>query len=365
MNKVIRCSLLIMILPLHMLAGNDGDQAVKKINKEFNIQSNGRVELFNKYGNMDIAIGESNKVNIDITITATAGNEKKAEDALGRVSVEFEEGSNRIRATTILESNTGWTSWFNIGNVDIDVHYQVSVPADVFLQLENKYGDIYVETTNRDIDIDLSYGGIRLGDINAKLNLDMAYSEGSISQIADGNFELAYSDLEMEDAKDVTMDLKYTDITTGSFQKLRLVSAYSDFHSISVGQIDYSGKYDDLVIEQVNNINATSGFTDINIQELGGEASFEMRYGELKLDNIGRNFSKINITTSYTGVELDFRSDASFTIDVEANYCDIEHSDLKVTENVEKATSRVFKGSRGSGNGRVIARMNYGELRIQ
>ena len=68
MNKVIRCSMVIMIFPLYMLAGNDGEQAVKKINKEFAIQSNGRVELFNKYGNMDIAIGENNKVKIDITI---------------------------------------------------------------------------------------------------------------------------------------------------------------------------------------------------------------------------------------------------------------------------------------------------------
>ena len=278
--------------------------------------------------------------------------------------MEFEEGNNRVRATTMLESNTGWTSWFNVGKVNIDIHYQVSVPVDVFLQLENKFGDIYVETTNRDIDIDLSYGGIRLGDINGKLNLDMAYSEGSISQIADGNFELAYSDLEMEDARDIAMEIKYSDITSGSFQKLRLVSSYSDLHSISVGHMDYTGKYDDLVIEQANTINANSGFTDINIQELGGEANFEMRYGELKLDNIGRNFSKINIATSYTGVELDFRSDASFTIDVEANYCDIEHSGLKVTENVEKATNKILKASRGSGNGRVIARMNYGELRI-
>ena len=91
----------------------------------------------------------------------------------------------------------------------------ILVPADIYLELANKYGNIYVETTNRDLRIDLDYGDISLGNINAKLNLDMSYSEGAISGIKDGDIFLSYSDLEMEDANALRIDMKYSDLVMG------------------------------------------------------------------------------------------------------------------------------------------------------
>ncbi len=363
--KVIKCNFLILLLPLFAIAGNDGETVEKKISREFSIQTDGRVELHNKYGSMDIAIGSGDKVKVDVLISVTAGSEKKAQEALDRITVDFEEGTNRVRATTEIEDNSGWTNWFNTGKIDMDIHYQVLVPADVFLDLSNKYGDIYLETTNRDIMIELAYGNMRLGDINGKLKLDMAYSDGSISQIGDGELNLSYSDLAMEDGKDITMDIKYTDIQAGTIEDLVLVSAFSGLHSNAVGDMEYTGKYDDIVVEQINRINAQSGYTGIEIQELNGAGKFDMRYGDLKIEDISRNFSRLAINTSYTGVELEFKPDASFTIDAETSYCDIRHSGLKVSENVEKTTSRIFKASRGSGTGQIVVRMNYGELVIQ
>ncbi len=363
--KAIKCSTLMLLLPLLVFAG-ERERVEKRINREFIIQSNGRVELLNKYGNMDVAIGSGNKVSIDVVISVTSSSEKKAKEALDKITVDFEEGNNRVSATTEIESNTRWMNFFSPGKVDIDIHYQVRVPEDVFLDLVNKYGNIYVETTNRDIDIDLAYGDLRLGDINGKLNLKMAYSNGSISQIGDGSLELSYSDLEMEDANDLNMDIKYTDVKSGTFQKLRLHSAYSDLHSISIGQIDYTGKYDDIALEYVNTINATSGYTGIVLEELTGPGSFDMRYGDLKIQNIHRGFQKLNINTSYTGVDLEFKPEASFSMEAHLTYCKIKYDKLNVSlSSNEGSKFKTFKGSRGSGGGVIVARMDYGELKIE
>ncbi|MEO5906276.1 MAG: DUF4097 family beta strand repeat-containing protein [Saprospiraceae bacterium] len=361
-RKLLKCSLLILLLPFSLIAGTDGEKVDKRITRNFTIQSNGRVELSNKYGNIDIAIGSSNQVKIDVLISVTAGTEKKAQEAIDRISVEFAEGNNRVSARTEIETSSGWTTWFNSGKINMDINYQVTVPADVFLDLQHKYGNIYLETTDRDITIDLAYGDLRLGDINAKLDLDMAYSDGRISQIWDGEIVMAYSDLEMEDAKKVRMDVKYTDIKSGTFESLDMTSAYSDLHAISIGDIKYNGKYDDFVVEQVGQIDAVSGYTGIIIGELMKAGKFDMRYGELKVDNIHRGFSRLDINTSYTGASLEFNSDASFTLDAETNYCGIRHNGLKVSENIEKSTSKILKASQGSGGGQVYARMNYGEL---
>ena len=361
-----KCSIILLLLiPCMSFAGKDDPSVEKKISKEFAIKTDGRVELDNKYGNIDVAIGTGNQVKLDIVITASAGSERKAQEALDRIAIMFDEGNNRISARTEIETLTGWTSWFNIGNTSIEVNYHVMVPADIFLDLTNRYGNIYVETTNRDLTIDLGYGDIRLGDVNGKLKLDMAYSEGTLSQIHDGDLDLSYSDLEMEDGKKVIIEMKNTDLQSGTFDELKMVSSYSDWQAVSVSDLDYTGKYDDVKIDRVDKINAETGFTGIAINDLTKEGIFEMRYGELKLEQIHKGFSTINLNTAYTGVKLDFMPDASYTVDADVNYCDIQHSDLKITESIEKATGSTLKASRGSGGGTVYARMNYGDLSIE
>lgn len=360
----VKCSLFIFFIPLFAFAGNDGERAEKKIHHEFSIQPDGYVVLNNKYGNLDIAIGKGNEVKIDVTISVETSSEKKAQEALDRIDVNFEEGNNRIEASTEIETSSGWLSWFNTGKLQTRINYQVLVPADVYLQLTNKFGDIFVESTNRDLKIELAYGNIRLGDINSNLDMHMSYSEGNISQIHNGDIELSYSNLAMEDGNDIQMNNKYAELKAGSLHKLNLVSSYSNLRAVFVSQMDYEGKYDDISIERAGSVNAETGYTGIAIDEFEGNGKFDMRYGDLQILGIGKGFSKININTSYTGVELDFNPDAAYTVDAETNYCDISHPDLKISEDSQRESSNTLKGSRGTGGGEVLARMNYGELNI-
>lgn len=364
-RRVMKCSLFFLLLPIFAFAGKYGEKVEKIINREFNIKTDGYVSLTNKYGDLDIAIGPANQVKITVTISVKASSEKKAQETLDRINVDFEEGNNRIKATTDVESSSGWLSWFNFGKTKMEINYQVLVPADVYLDLCNKYGDIYVESSNRDIKIELAYGNIRLGDLNSNLKLDMSYSKGNISQIKDGDITLAYSDLEMEDSHDVKMNNKYTDLKTGSIEKLNLVSAYSKLQSVYISQLEYNGKYDDVVLDRAGLINAETAYTDIVVEESEAGGDFDMRYGDLKLQQIQKGFAKININTSYTGVELGFNRDASYSLDAETNYCDISHPDLKILEDSQRESRASLKGLRGIGGGEIRARMNYGELNIE
>lgn len=360
---VVKCSLLLLI-PLFAFVVKEGERVEKKINREFNIQPNGYIVLQNTNGDLDIAIGESDQVKINVTISVVASSTKQAQEKLDHINVNFEEGNNRVQAKTDIGASSGWLSWFNFGKTEMKINYQVLVPADVYLDLCNKYGDIYVESSNRDVKIEMAYGHIRLGDLNSNLKLDMSNSEGNISQIKDGDITMSHSNLEMEDGHDVTMNNKYTDLKAGSLHKLNMKSVSGNLHAVSVEQFEYNGKHDDVVLERAINIDAETGYTGIVVEEFEGSGDFDMRYGDLKIQNIHHGFSKININTSYTGVELDFNPDAAYSVDVETNYCGIHHPDLKITENAQRESSSKLRGSRGLGGGEVIARMNYGELNI-
>lgn len=367
MISEMKCSLLLFLLfPILAFAGKDGETAEKKIQRNFSIQANGHLGIDNKYGDLDIAIGPDNQVKFDITIKATAGSLKKAEEAIDRITVNFSEGINRVDAITQIESTSSWSSWFNSGNQSIEINYQVLVPRSVYLELQNKYGSIYVESTDRDAKIDLAYGDIRLGDINGSLDLDIAYSEGSLSQIKNGDLNLAYSEIEMENSQALKVEMKYSELAMGSSIRLNAVSAYGDLKGDDVDEVDYSGKYDDVRFERVKTISADCAYTGVEVGGLATSGSFDMRYGDLSIDNVWPGFKNINISTSYTGVEIGFQEGASFTLDAETSYCDINSDgEFKVSQRITKDSHTTLTATRGTGGGVVKAVMNYGELNIE
>jgi hypothetical protein len=361
-----KCNILLLcLLPVFAWANDKGERAEKKIARDFSITSNGRFTVNNKYGAVDIAIGESNKIKVEVTVIVESGSAKKAQERLDHIQVKFSESLNRVDARTEIESASSWTNWFGSDNSRIEVNYQVLVPADIYLELKNEFGDIYLERTDRDVVIDIGYGDIRLGDINAKLTLDMAFSDGSMSMIKNGDLNLEYSDLEMENSQVIDLELAYSDLEMGSSTRMDLVSQYSDIKGMDVDEITYQGKFDDLRIDRTKKIDAESEYSGIDLSGLDQSGEFDMQFGSLSIENIGRSFTRINLNTSYTGVELNFVPGASFSVDADMQYADIRHEGLKVTEDIERITSKTLKASRGSGGGLVYARMQYGELVIE
>lgn len=366
MKTIIRtCSLICMLMPLIGLAIAEKSEVVKRITKDFNVQADHILDISNKYGRIDIAIGASNHIKMEVTMKVEAGNERKAQEALDRISVSITQSGNRVSATTNISSTTGWSSWFDSGNVEMEINYHVFVPEDIYLELRQKYGSIFVETTRRDLRIDLDYGDLNLGDIHARVSLQMSYSNATMSMIRSGDIHLSYSDLEMEDAPTLKLEMKYSNVVMGSAVSANVVASYSDFKGMDIDDFTYRGKYDGVNVERVKTVDMESSYSGWRIGGLSGQGRFDMRYGDLQINNIGGTFSKLDINTSYTGVVLRFAPSTSFTIDAETNYCGIDHRGLKVSENIQKASNTILKASKGSGGGLVRVRMNYGELKLE
>ncbi len=359
-----RYSLLFLLMPFLSFAGIKGEKLEKEINRQFSIQTNGVLKINNKYGAVDITTGTSNQIKIKVKVTAEASSKSKAQETLDRVNILFDEGGNEVSAVTQVESSSGFKTWFSSSNMNVEINYTVVVPADIYLKLANRYGTVYVETTDRDLEIDLAYGDIRLGDVHANLSLEMAYSEGSISNIKYGQIKLEYSELQMEDAESVVIQMQYTELSLSSVPTARIDASYSEFEANQIGSLTYTGKYADVAIGRVGSIDAKSSYTDIEIGAFDAKGNISMTYGELEIENIGSGLTQLDIKTSYTDVSLAFLTNANYTIDATTSYCDIKHRNLKVIEFIDKGSSSSLKGSNGSGGGIVLVKMTYGDLDI-
>lgn len=362
--KYWKCNLLAVCLLLPFAGYADYQE--KKVTRNFNITTNGQVMIDNRYGDIDIAIGPAGFISFEVTISSDANNDSRAKENIERVQILFSEGQNQVSAKTEISSPGSWTSWFGNNNNNIRINYKVLVPADVYQNLSNKYGNVFIASSDRDVKLDVDYGDIRLGDINASLLLDLDYGGGSISQIKTGAFDLEYSTLNMEDAGTARIDMKYTTLTSGSISTFSLESEYGNFKGQDMGVVDYDGKYDDIRIDRVKTINAEGEYVGLKIGQLDETGNFQTKYGDLSIGNIQPQLNALAIDCEYTGVRLQFHPSTSYTIEVDANYCGVNRNGLNVKEWNEKNQNIYMLATRGNNpKGKVSAEVNYGELKIE
>lgn len=96
-----KCSLLLLLIPCLSMAVAEKSEVEKRINKEFNVQPESSLAIDNKYGRIDVAIGATNRIKIEVVMKVKAGSEKKAQETLDRISVDISQSGSRVSASTV------------------------------------------------------------------------------------------------------------------------------------------------------------------------------------------------------------------------------------------------------------------------
>lgn len=99
---------IIVILFLVPVIANANDlkkrhEKSRKVNKEFTITKNGKVNINNKYGDVKITTWNSNKVEIEVTITVKGDDLDNVEERFENIDILFESNANIVSARTTFE----------------------------------------------------------------------------------------------------------------------------------------------------------------------------------------------------------------------------------------------------------------------
>jgi hypothetical protein len=359
--------LLALAIPSLVFA-RTGKEFTKSIVKEFEISRDGTVGVINKYGSIDIRTWDAARVKIEVTIKAEAKSQEAANEVFNRISIAFDNGPSVVRATTEIETVTGWKSWFNWDDGDeFEINYVVHVPSSVVLELDNKYGDIYVADMNNRASVNLKYGDMKLGSIAGSTIISMAYADGTIQSTQDMNLNLSYSELYAGKTGDLTFNGKYSDLEIETAGNVNATTGYVDVKIQKMGRLTNTGKYDDFVINEAATVDANTKYSGYAISSLTEYADFEMSYGSVSIDYVHPGFRSIDINASYTDVSIDVDDSASFNFDASTKYCGVDHYGLEIYHEIDKTGEHTVKGFRGSrdATARITAVMSYGELSIR
>ena len=195
-------------------------------------------------------------------------------------------------AKTELSNSAGIISDFVdafIPSNQVTINYMVYVPNKVSLKIENKFGDIYMDDFNGNLEIILSNGDLKANRLSGSPTVTLSSGNGTINSITGGKVIVSYSDMLIKEAGEVYLETKSSRVTVNRAVNLGIDS-----------------KRDKFQINAADYITATGYFSTITIDNLRKELRCNLKYGNLDIEQIADAFSFINIESEYTDLNLYF-----------------------------------------------------------
>lgn len=324
--------------------------------KSFKLRSGMSVQITNKYGNVNVLPWEKDSVRIEVSMSAQSKQAAKVVKILSSIDCEMISTANLISARTVFYDNST-TFWKDVvsyaGQVintsnNLQINYTVYMPVTTSLKIDDKFGNIYMDSHRANTDITLSNGDLQARNFSGKLKLKLDF--GSASLMALDNAEL---------------NINYSDLTLEKVNALNLDSRSSTFEIEEAQSIDLTSSRDKLVVKSCGTLSGDASFTRIRINEMESACTLNAKYGELKLNSLSRNFRSVYIKSEYTDLFIGFNPSSSYSLDLtydaktNLNICSPINSQLKketldAKQGIIKATADV--GKSGAADVSVIAK---------
>ena len=286
---------------------------------------------------------------LSLTLSLSA-NDKKGKQEYKR---EFEE-SFSIDADALIEINTQFAS-VNLDNWDKN---EAKIVVEIIVEAKNEDSaeKIFKEI---EIDIDGSRGNVEIessigntGNCNNnegyEINIDI-YVPSSVSLEADVSFG----------------DFDIQDITGKSEIKMGFGDLRADrlTHSDNEIFVEFgSGEIDELGAQEVG-----VSFGNLDIDLLTSSCELSNSYGELDVDEVSANISRLEIACSFGDTDVTFAGNAKVNVDATSSFGDVSFSSDFSVKTLDEGMFDTHESATLNGGGGIDVEVesSYGEVSLQ
>lgn len=301
------CFLLLGMLCVPALLHAQTYSEKREQSRSFRLKSGMSVQIVNKYGNINVMPWDKDSVRFEISMSAQSKQAAKVVKILSSIDCEMISTANLISARTVFYDNST-TFWKDVvsyaGQVintsnNLQINYTVYMPVTTPLKIEDKFGNIYLDSRHASTDITLSNGDLQAQDFTGKLKLKLDFGSASLQNAENAELTVNYSDLTIQNVKMLTVN-----------------SRSSTLEVEEAGTIDLTSSRDKLVVKSCGSISGETSFSRIRINELESACTLNTKYGELKLNTIQRNFRTVYVKSEYTDLFLGINPSSSISLEL-------------------------------------------------
>lgn len=297
--------ILIIFMAVPLAAQNDSE--TRSYIKSFSITKETSLEVINKYGTVEITPWKKDSALIRVEVIASASSQERLRKIFDGISIDITDTKLSIRAQTeftqninmLFESFKGMTSKLISYDSKVEINYYINMPEYMNLNIDNRYGDVYMENVTGNFSATVSNGSFKANSLSKGSDLNLVFCDATISSMISGKIDANFSEISIGESEDLTIN-----------------SISSRFDIKSVGLISTESRRDKFYIGSIDVLKGNSYFTDFRIDNLKKEIDLTSKYGSVNSDLIDKGFESIDINSGYSDISLEFDDGASYNVDI-------------------------------------------------
>lgn len=276
---------------------------IKNISQSFKVDDKSTVELTNKYGQVILQTWDKDSVEVKVKITAYGKNDETLTKNMERVDIDFTNFADVLTIETVLDRNSsvfkevinslGDYSKTLISKNKISIDYELTIPHDASLKLDNRYGDVYVESLRQESTISVAHGDFKADELTGTSKLNLSFCKARIKKLDKAFLELKGAELDLREGGDIV-----------------LTSSSSTFEVKTVQSLKVDSRNDKIHLEKATAVRGYSSFSNILIDSILDRIDMELNYGDLLVHSVRSNFNLVALKskTADVNVSLDMGS---------------------------------------------------------
>lgn len=304
---LILLALMVSALMPHTTVSAQDHTDKRSVRRSFPAALETTLEVHNKYGKIQVATWDKDSVVIEVDINLSESNSSKLKKLKEGTQISFTGTKSYIIAKTVIESESGRiaselksiSNTISGSNKRIEINYMVYLPAHMDVVLNNKFGDIYMDDLDGQVDITLSNGVLKANRLKGNASISLSFGNGMIKSLGSANLKLSYSDMVLNEVSQLDLSSKSSKLNVDSVKVLKIDS-----------------RRDKLYFTHVEYLYGKGNFTQIWVYDLVRESDLYMKYGELTIEHVMPGFSKIYVESDYTDMTLYYDQAVSMDFDI-------------------------------------------------
>lgn len=302
----------------------------KIIDANFDVESDYNLNLNGRFSDYKIVTWEENSISFHVEITAKSNKESVTKDLLSKIDIDFDniKAKKTIVANTIINNKS-------LKNVGFEIDYYIMIPKDLYIKINNSYGNIDIDKVNKDLDIDLDFGNFSIDSLFSYGNINIDYSNAKIKYAEKLDCKIAFSNIRVNAANEINTEAQYSEVKLG----------------------------------KINSLTADSQFGEIDIDLLTKKSIITSKYGDIEINNLDENFELIDIISEFSDVEIYLSENHNFSYDISASFGDIKNKIIKdkATRYIKETNKTTIIGNINDSDNthQINVKVNFGDVDIE
>lgn len=304
-NLALLCCLFLLTLTAFGEDTGRSFEREKTITKTFSVSKATELKINNQFGNIVIVEWNKNEIDFSIRITSSSNVESLTQEQIDGINVKFDASANHVSAETTIKNVKG-----HYQNKSMQIDYTVKVPSHVLLKLNNSYGNVILNRTDKPFYANVKFGNLQADAIlNEQSQIEVQYGDAGIGEAGKLNAKIDFGNIDLVKADGLVLASSYSKIRLGKINELIVRSQFDNSYNI--------GEVNKVVFQQAD-------YTGITIGRLGIALKAHMTFSKLQIKETSDKLQEIIIATSYSDINIKLTPPLAFTVDLSMAYGNIE-----------------------------------------